>query len=243
MKKKTSWATAATNIHDAIDAASVPGALILVADGLWATGGRTVASGTTNRLAVTKPVTVQSVNGPVAAVIQGYQEPYITFGDSAVRCVYLTSGAALVGFTLTNGATRVVADGNGGGVLCASSRSGLSNCVLIGNSAYSSGGGAYFSMLNNCIANYNAASGTPNYDSLSVLNYSCSTPPPSGGVGNISVEPQLASLTHLGAGSPCQGAGNSAYATGLDIDGEAWAAPPSMGCDEFHAGAVTGPLS
>jgi len=42
---------------------------------------------------------------------------------------------------------------------------------------------------------------------------------------------------------PCIGAGSAAYATGSDIDGEAWANPPSMGCEECHAGAVTGPLT
>src|SRR5439155_8818864 len=32
-------------------------------------------------------------------------------------------------------------------------------------------------------------------------------------------------------------------ATGLDIDGETWFNPPSMGCAEYHPGVVTGPLS
>ena len=77
----------------------------------------------------------------------------------------------------------------------------------------------------------------------STLNYSCTTPLPPGGVGNISAEPQLADLSHLSAGSPCRGAGSAAYATGLDIDGETWANPPSIGCDEYHPSVVTGPLS
>ena len=29
----------------------------------------------------------------------------------------------------------------------------------------------------------------------------------------------------------------------MDIDGEAWLNPPSIGCDEYQAGAVTGRLT
>ena len=74
------------------------------------------------------------------------------------------------------------------------------------------------------------------------MNYCCTTPDP-GGVGNITNEPLLVGVSHLSAGSPCIGRGNVAYASGTDIDGEAWSSPPSIGCDEVHAGAVTGPLS
>src|SRR5262249_28982031 len=37
--------------------------------------------------------------------------------------------------------------------------------------------------------------------------------------------------------------GSPVYAIGTDIDGESWATTPSIGCDEFRAGAVTGPLT
>jgi hypothetical protein len=267
----TTWATAAQTIQDAVDAA-VAGDQILVTNGVYRTGSRNVA-GTSNRVVVEKSVTVESVNGAAVTLIQGSQ---------IMRCVYLTNGAALVGFTLSDGAAWD-ASGEGGGVWCASTNEFVSNCVLTGNSAAEGGGGAsggtinncnltgnsavYYgggaynstlnnctltanlgggasqSTLNNCIVYYNVAQFEVNYSSDSVLNYCCTTPLPLTGVGNISAEPQLASASHLSAGSPCRGAGSVSYATGLDIDGETWANPPSIGCDEYHPGLVSGALS
>jgi hypothetical protein len=149
------WSTAATNIQDAVDAAGI-GDLVLVNDGVYQSGGRLVqeASVTTNRVAITKAITVQSVNGPAATVIRGYQVPVGITGFSAIRCVYLTNGAMLSGFTVTNGATSP--SDNGGGVWCASAAGVVSNCVLTGNAAYY-GGGAYSNTLINCTLSGNRA--------------------------------------------------------------------------------------
>ena len=150
-----SWGTAATTIQVAVDAA-VPGDEILVTNGVYATGGRAVGTNVlVNRVAVDKAVVLRSVNGPQFTVIQGYQVPGVTNGDGAIRCVYLGAGASLVGFTLTNGATRVSVVGDtaqrtGGGVWCPHAGPVVSNCVFIGNSAYNGGGAMYSGTLNNC---------------------------------------------------------------------------------------------
>jgi len=156
-------------------------------------------------------------------------------------------GGGAVNSTLRNCMLTGNSAGSGGGAY----GSTLNNCTLTGNSAwgfeffgYYDGGGADESTLNNCIVYFNFAPEEPNYcqNKWTVLNYCCTTPMPTNGVGNITLDPQLLDAAHVAPDSPSRGAGSADYATGLDIDGETWANPPSIGCDEYHAGAVTGPL-
>lgn len=137
----TNWPTAFHTIQSGIDAV-VSNDIVLVTNGVYATGGKAIFNGFINRVALDKPIKVQSVNGPEFTMIVG-QGP---MGASAVRCAYLTNGAVLSGFTLTNGATRTTWEQNkemsGGGAWCGSSAV-LSNCIISGSSASKNGGGVY----------------------------------------------------------------------------------------------------
>lgn len=177
-----SWDTAATNIQDAVDVASVPGALVLATNGVYDTGGCSLPAFWVNRVAITNPVTVRSVNGPAVTTIVGGG----TFGDdgTAVRCVYAADGAILAGFTLAGGCSRV-SGGDlpdyggwaGGGAWCTPGAV-ISNCVitncyamfgggawggtlydctLANNYAQAEGGGAHYSTLVRCTLTGNAA--------------------------------------------------------------------------------------
>lgn len=183
----TTWATAATNIQDAVDIA-VAGDEIAVTNGVYQTGGKIWPPGAwTNRLAVTKPLKVYSVNGAGVTIIGG---------GAQIRCVYLVADATLTGFTLSNGIAGYSGYGiptatKGGGLYCESNSVAVSDCVITGNkvgyysgptigalgagtyggtltrctltlntTALSDGGGAAYAILNNCvIANNRADSG------------------------------------------------------------------------------------
>jgi len=113
--------------------------------------------------------------------------------------------------------------------------------------ASSWGGGAWSSTLNNCIAYYNNAPNGPNFywsvQSPSTLNYCCTTPLPTNGVGNITNAPLFVDYANgnlrLQSNSPCINAGNNAYViNSTDLDGR-----PSivggtvdMGAYEFQPG-------
>jgi hypothetical protein len=176
----TSWATAATNIQDAVDAA-IASDEIVVTNGVYQTGGRRLSNGTliSNRVAVTKPLLLRSVNGPAFTVIRGSQSPLNPPIVVGMRCIYLTNGAVLSGFTLTNGATwdsGGAGDSAGGGVWCEDTFAGafpsavVSNCVLTGNAAYSDGAGAWKGTLENCTITGNWSYGAGGGADRSTLN-------------------------------------------------------------------------
>jgi len=350
------WPTAAHAIQDAVDA-TLPGDQIVVTNGTYATGARAVGTNALpNRVVVDKPVTLRSVNGPDVTVIMGYQVPGEINGYAAIRCVYLSSGAVLNGFTLTNGATLYPVSNydpqaSGGGIFCQSNSAVVTNCTLngnaaaqfsggadggtlyncalsgnsalygggahggtlnyctltgnsaqygggahvatlnnctltgnsaqvwgggaesctldnsavFGNSAQGNGGGAAFCTLTNCTLTFNSAAvfdggayastlynsivyyntvlnSTKTSDAMSSTLYYCCSTTNSGG-NTITNEPVLLSPWRPAWNSPVRGAGNAAYASGLDLDGETWLNPPSIGCDEYHSGSVTGALS
>jgi hypothetical protein len=70
----TSWATAKQTIQAAIDL-TVSNDTVLVNNGVYATGGRAINGGVTNRIAITNAITVRSLNGSDATIIEGAIDP------------------------------------------------------------------------------------------------------------------------------------------------------------------------
>ena len=150
----TNWATAATNIQAAIDAASA-GDTVLVTNGVYESGGVPASGSMSNRIAVTNSVRVCSVNGASRTVIRGQAAPGGGCGAGAVRCAYLANGAVLTGFTLTNGCTGPgnYSDrerGCGGGVWCQSTNAMVTDCLISGNKAAVFGGGCFGGIISRC---------------------------------------------------------------------------------------------
>jgi len=155
-----SWATAATNIQNAIDA-SFPGDTVIVSNGVYQTGGRVIAESFTNRIAITQPITVQSVNGPLVTVIRGAYQSGGTNGNAAVRCVWMTNGSSLIGFTLTNGATRTAGvEQDGGGIWSQSTNTYISNCIITRCASDFRAGGVFQGSLYSCIITGNTSTAT-----------------------------------------------------------------------------------
>ena len=165
----TNWATAKLTIQAAVDAAT-NGSTVWVSNGVYATGGLLYGNPgdpdqfkLTNRVAIYKPITVRSVNGPEVTIIQGAPDPVSGngFGDGAVRCACVVSNAVLSGFTLTGGWTASsgmmdMPNNQGGGAWCPNAAGIVTNCLLNGNRA-DHGGGVRGGTLYNCMVTGNAA--------------------------------------------------------------------------------------
>ena len=106
----------------------------------------------------------------------------------------------------------------------------LLNCTVTHNSAQW-GGGTFGCYLTNCIVYFNSAAFGANYGANDpvqlTLDHCCITPLPTNGVGNLELDPRLASASHLSAVSPCIGAGRADTVIGTDIDGD-------LGFAAFH---------
>jgi hypothetical protein len=119
----------------------------------------------------------------------------------------------------------------------------LNNCTLAGNSAQvgsgavgaalnnctlarNSDGGDVYSPLYNSVVYFNTASGGANYDSTSTLNYCCTTPLPTNGVGNITNDPLFVNYAsgnlRLQSNSPCINAGNNLWLPNHDAKTGIW---------------------
>lgn len=137
----TNWATAKQTIQAAVDD-SIYGGLILVSNGVYNTGARAyTANATSNRVMLTKEVTLRSVNGPEVTVVAGQPATGGSTGPSAIRGVFMTANTRMEGFSLTNGFTKDY--DYGGGIYAVDATAVISNCVVSGNRAFSGGGGVY----------------------------------------------------------------------------------------------------
>ncbi len=155
---------------------------------------------------------------------------------------------------------------NGGG----SAYSSLYHCTVTRNTAYAGGGTYEGNEIINSIVWHNTItgdgeggggpedmqtlflppafppylSGTDMYFSETYVENSCSPELDSLDTGNITDDPQLVSFSHISPASPCLYAGTELELGGVDIDGETWNSPPSMGCDEYNGpGTVTGAIA
>lgn len=133
------WGTAATNIQEAVNAAS-SNDTVLVADGIY----QLVAE-----VLVDRDIIIKSVNGPAFTVVDG---------AGSVRCFNLADKACILsGFTITNGlASGVYPANSGGGVYCETLAPVATNCTISGNTA-ASGGGMSFGVAYNCAITGNTA--------------------------------------------------------------------------------------
>ena len=132
-----------------------PGDEIVVAPGVYHMGGRQIEQeGPATRLVVDKPLTIRSEAGA---------EKTFLMGGPATRCLYLTNGAEVIGFTIAGGETcKVGPEGNkfkdlsGGGVWSEPGGT-ITDCMVVSNTALWYGGGIYGGTAMRCTFKENTA--------------------------------------------------------------------------------------
>ncbi len=129
------------------------------------------------------------------------------------------------------------ANGEGGGLYsCVAT-----NCTVTDNAA-AAGGGMRSSTMRNCIIFHNRAPLMPN--TYGGSSERCVVwPHGARSLGCFTNIPRLLSFSHLAPDSPFVGKGWPPAISGGDVDGDAWANPPSIGCDEPLAASATGGLT
>ncbi len=160
----TSWATAATNIQDAILQAEVNLDLsggvhseVIVTDGVYVV---------TAEIRIKEPITVRSFSGdPTTTIVSG------GWPVSSNRVLNLTAEATVDGLTFTNGYAwaESVPVNYGGGIYMTAGT--VRNCHIIGNRAMrvdsttTRGAGVYMEggMLSNCVIRANTSDGCSGY--------------------------------------------------------------------------------
>lgn len=148
------WTTAATNLQAAVDVCA-KGGTVLVSNGVYSTGAVSLFS--SNRVAITNPITLRGVNGASNTFIQGNASATM----NAIRPVYLCRGALLEGFTLLEGRSRNVVDDAwleivGGGLL-AEEGARMADCIVSDNGALYGGGIFGYGVYTNCVVTDNSA--------------------------------------------------------------------------------------
>lgn len=140
------------DLQAAIKAASANDT-VWVKDGFVCKTGQNAPAGddlskTTNRVTITKAITVRSQSGCVdeaagkgATIVGAYSADATKMGKDSIRPAYVKDGT-LVGFILENGSAINSTSGGGGGGVSLSGDSMISNCVIRGCFART-GGGVY----------------------------------------------------------------------------------------------------
>jgi len=168
----TSWATAADNIQDAVEAAG-ENDTVEVGRGLYNTGGFFDGVRLT-RVHIPSHITVRSVEGAMFTTIEGAEASSGGNGPDAFSCAYVGTNAVLQGFTISRGYSLDSGDSikhrSGAGVWCEVSGV-VSNCMFMNNSADEYGGGAYGGSLYVCTFFRNSATNSGGGAAYSKLYY------------------------------------------------------------------------